>query len=68
MAITERVEFESDGLRDSLTGTLAPARFMELLEQEIQVADREKRSIRKRVTGHSGIMTSTGLKIWRNPP
>ncbi len=45
MAITERVEFESDGLRDSLTGTLAPARFMELLEQEIQVADREKRSI-----------------------
>ena len=35
-----RVEFESDGLVDSLTHALAPARFQEILQSELSKADR----------------------------
>ena len=39
------IEFESDGVWDSLTGALAPARFQEILEDEIAIAVREGRRI-----------------------
>ena len=39
------LEFESDGERDSLTGLLAPARFLTILESEIAIAAREGRSL-----------------------
>ena len=40
-----RVEFESDGVSDSLTGVLAPARFLSILRNELHVAAREKRAV-----------------------
>ncbi len=40
-----RVEFESDGVHDSLTGVLAPASFLAILENELHVAAREKRAV-----------------------
>lgn len=39
------IEFESDGVWDSITGALAPARFLEILEDEIAIAGREGRTI-----------------------
>jgi len=39
------LEFESDGERDSLTGLLAPARFLTVLESEIAIAAREGRPL-----------------------
>ena len=39
------LEFESDGERDSLTGLLAPARFVAILESEIAIAAREGRAL-----------------------
>lgn len=39
------LEFESDGERDSLTGLLAPARFLTILESEIAISAREGRSL-----------------------
>ena len=41
----EMVEFESDGERDSLTGLLAPARFVAILESELAIAAREGRPL-----------------------
>jgi GGDEF domain-containing protein len=39
------LEFESDGERDSLTGLLAPARFLAILESELAIAAREGRPL-----------------------
>ena len=39
------LEFESDGERDSLTGLLAPARFVAILESEMAIAAREGRAL-----------------------
>jgi GGDEF domain-containing protein len=39
------LEFESDGERDSLTGLLAPARFLTILESEMAIAAREGRRL-----------------------
>lgn len=41
----EAIEFESDGQRDSLTGLLAPLRFIEILTHEISLAIREDRAL-----------------------
>lgn len=39
------IEFSSDGVSDSLTDALAPARFHEYLTGELSMANREKRTI-----------------------
>jgi hypothetical protein len=39
------MEFSNDGFRDSLTSTLAPYLFQQLLEQEAAAADRENRIV-----------------------
>lgn len=39
------IEFASDGERDSLTGVLAPARFLEFVASELQISRRESRKI-----------------------
>jgi GGDEF domain-containing protein len=57
-----RVEFESDGVRDSLTGVLAPASFLEILGNELHVAAREKRAVTVisiRLTAMQPVLTQT---------
>jgi len=39
------IEFESDGIADSLTSSMAPALFHENLKREISTADREGREL-----------------------
>ncbi len=39
------LELQSDGLFDSLTGALAPERFLEILASELRMASREHRQI-----------------------
>ena len=40
-----RIELTSDGVRDQLTGALAPARFLDILRAELSMANREGRII-----------------------
>jgi hypothetical protein len=39
------MEFSNDGFRDSLTSTLAPYLFQQLIEREAAAADRENRTV-----------------------
>jgi len=39
------MEFSNDGFRDSLTSTIAPYLFQQLLEREAAAADRENRKV-----------------------
>ena len=43
--ILDQIEFTSDGTRDSLTGALAPARFLEVTRRELAIGVREGRAI-----------------------
>lgn len=43
--LQQLIEFASDGERDSLTGVLAPARFLEIVASELQISRRESRKI-----------------------
>jgi len=42
---SDRIELTSDGVRDHLTGALAPARFLEIVRAELSMANRESRVV-----------------------
>jgi GGDEF domain-containing protein len=61
------LEFESDGERDSLTGVLAPARFLTVLESEVAIAVREGRALTLLTLSLSNKANSTKANSM-NPP
>jgi len=56
------IEFSSDGVRDSLTGALAPARFNELLQSELAMANRDQRLITVLSLRLKNISTKTSVQ------
>jgi GGDEF domain-containing protein len=62
------LEFESDGERDSLTGLLAPARFLAILESELAIAAREGRPLTLLTLALSTTANSTAEKSMNPQP